>query len=120
MRTRHILGAGPAAVLCVLSLALATGPTLTGSGERVIEFPLPPHPDAIGTQVGDINTYVGSVTLSPPASLHRLGLVYSEIRGTIAGVGWGGMPPGQLSCHYAYELRYVLRIPPAWDGGLIV
>jgi hypothetical protein len=118
MRARHIRQ-GVFHGLFVLSLMLPGGASLSAEGGRVIIFPAPPHPEAIGTRVGAIDTYVSAVTLSPPASVHRLGLVYSEIRGTITGVGWGGQPV-TLRCHYAYELSYVLRIPPAWSGGLVV
>jgi hypothetical protein len=94
---------------------------MSGQADHVLAFPVPPNAGAIGTQVGPINTYVSSVTLSPPASIHRLGLVYSEIRGLINGVGWGGSAPGTpRTCHYSYELPYVLRIPPGWDGGLVI
>jgi len=105
------------AVLCLL-----VGPTgiVRGEGGRTIAFPLPPDPNAIGTSLGAINTHVTSVTLSPPASIHRLGLVYSEIRGNIRGVGWGGGTTTLLQCPYEYDLPYVLRIPPGWDGGLVI
>ena len=99
-------------------LAMLTGPAISGNGGRTITFPDPPHPDAIGTRVGDINTFVRRVTLSPPASVSRAGLSYSEIRGTIEGVGWGSQP-ATARCHYSYVLSYVLRIPAAWSGGLV-
>ena len=104
--------------VATLSLAVLTGPAISGHGGRTITFPDPPHPDAIGTQVGDISTSVHRVTLSPPASVSRAGLHYSEIRGTIEGIGWGSQPV-TARCHYSYVLSYVLRIPPAWSGGLV-
>ena len=97
----------------------ATRESVDGGG-RVISFPAPPDPEAIGTQFGAIDTHVSQVTLPPPASIHRLGLVYSEIRGTIKGIGWGGSTAALLKCPYEYELPYVLRIPPGWDGGLVI
>jgi hypothetical protein len=108
--------------LLLLSVLAPGSSILSGQGGHTIQFPLPPDPDGIGTHVGAINTHVDSVTLSPPASIHRLGLVYSEIRGLIRGAGWGGFDgPGAFhACHYTYELPYVLRIPPNWSGGLVI
>jgi hypothetical protein len=107
------------AFLLVLGLASAGCTVRPEESGRVLVFSPPPHADAIGTQVDSISTTISRVTLSAPARIERLGLVYSEIRGTIEGVGWGGMPLS-LKCHYAYELPYVLRIPPDWDGGLVI
>jgi hypothetical protein len=104
--------------LLALSLTLLGSPVLSGDEGRTLTFPEPPHDDAIGTEVGSINTWIRRVTLSAPASIHRAGLSYSEIRGTIEGVGWGGQP-ATLRCHYSYVLPFVLRIPPAWSGGLV-
>src|SRR5688572_4488121 len=101
-----------------LTLAALTSPALSGNGGRTITFPEFPNPDAIGTQVGDISTAVRRVTLLPPANVSRAGLNYSEIRGTIEGVGWGSQPV-TARCHYTYTLSYVLRIPAAWSGGLV-
>jgi hypothetical protein len=118
MRTRHLqtrLGT----VILFVTLAWLSAATPSGESGRTLHFPAPPHPGAIGTRVGDINTYVSRVTVPPPTHVDRFGLNYLEVRGTIAGVGWGGMPV-TLRCHYSYELPYVLRIPPAWDGGLVV
>src|SRR5688572_21318261 len=104
--------------LITLTLTVLTGSVLLGNGGRTITFPEPPDPDAIGTQVGDISTFIRQVTLSPPAHVSRAGLDYSEIRGTIEGVGWGSQPV-TARCHYSYVLSYVLRIPAAWSGGLV-
>jgi hypothetical protein len=121
MTTINLKRVGILMALCAVCVAGWLPATLEGVGEQVIAFPLPPDPAAIGTQVGAINTYVTSVTLSPPASIHRLGLDYSEIRGNIQGVGWGGSSTGGLlQCHYTYDLPYVLRVPPEWDGGLVI
>src|SRR5262245_53959517 len=102
----------------LLTLTVLAAPAVSGQEERILLLPEPPDVDAIGTQVGDISTWIHRVTLSPPASVHRAGLVYSEFRGTIEGIGWGGQPVA-MRCHYTYELPFVLRIPPAWSGGLI-
>jgi len=108
--------------LCVLGLSGTGSSILSGEAGQVIQFPASPDPGAIGTHVGNIDTYVRGVTLSPPASIHRFGLVYSEIRGVLQGIGWGGFDaPGVFrACHYTYELPYVLRIPPDWSGGLVI
>ena len=98
MRTRHARSAILLPLL-VFSLTLLTGPALSGNG-WTLDFPEPPHPDAIGTQVGAVNTWIRRVTISQPAFVHRAGLVYSEIRGSIEGVGWGGQPT-TLRCHYS-------------------
>ncbi len=119
MAPHHPLRNGIAIFVMALGLVwlgCTASPRETG---RELVFPAPPHQDAIGTQVGPISTSVSRVTLSAPVSIDRLGLVYAEIRGTIEGVGWGGMPLS-LRCHYAYELPYLLRIPPDWDGGLVI
>jgi len=71
-----------------LGLAWSNVVIVWGRGDQVIAFPAPPDPGAIGTQVGPINTYIASVTPSPPASIHRFGLTYSEIRGVIVDL-WG-------------------------------
>jgi Alpha/beta hydrolase domain len=77
---------------------------------------------AIGTEVGDIRTNVTNVTVSMPSRLRRLGLDYEERRGEIEGVGWGGtdINNARTGQHYTYRVSYVLRIPPGWDGTLVV
>jgi hypothetical protein len=95
---------------------------LSGQGSQTIQFPTPPNSGVIGTQVGPISTYVKTVTMSSAANVQRFGLVYSEFRGVISGVGWGGFDGGSTfrACHYDYELPFVLRVPPAWSGGLVI
>ena len=80
------------------------------------------HWSAIGTEVGAIRTYVTGVTVSGPSRLRRLGLNYEERRGEIEGVGWGGVDinGARTNQHYTYRVSYVLRIPPGWDGTLVV
>lgn len=106
----------------IFTLVLAwAGPSLMAGGERTLRFPGPPHSTAIGTQVGPVSTRIRQVTLSPPTSVRRYGLHYTEVRGEIEGIGWGGdTDAGLLTAHYAYRLPYVLRIPPGWDGTLVV
>lgn len=117
--TRRILVGG--GLLCAMLVLGPASPALRGTEALTFSFPAPPHPEAIGTQVGDINTYVSSVAMGVPDSVHRSGLTYSEFKGTVKGVGFGARgPTGHLTCHYEYELPFVLRIPPAWDGGLVV
>jgi hypothetical protein len=76
----------------------------------------------IGTDVGAIRTYVTRVTASRPSRVQRLGLDYEERRGEIEGVGWGGtdINGARTNQHYTYRVSYVLRIPPGWDGTLVV
>jgi hypothetical protein len=106
-------------LLCFVAiLALLTSRTLSGDGGRTLIFPEPPDPEAIGTQVGSINSWISRVRLLPPASVGRAGLTYSEIRGTIEGISWGSQP-ATARCHYSYTLPFVLRIPAAWSGGLV-
>lgn len=94
---------------------------MAGGGERTLRFPGPPHATAIGTQVGPVNTQIQQVTLSPPVSVQRYGLHYTEVRGEIEGIGWGGTnDDGRLTSHYTYRLPYVLRIPPGRDCTLVV
>jgi len=122
MGTRLLQSSRIVSSLFVAALVSSAGPRVSAlHDDRVIELPLPPDPGAIGTHVGNVISYVSSVTLSPPESVHRLGLTYQEIRGRIRGVGWGGSTDaGFLNCPYAYEVPYVLRIPPAWSGGLVI
>lgn len=99
-------------------LSFAAGPLASDS----LRLPPPPHQSAIGTEVGAIRTYVTSVTVSRPSRLRRLGLNYEERRGEIEGVGWGGtdINGARTGQHYTYRVSYVLRIPPGWDGTLVV
>jgi hypothetical protein len=91
-------------------------------GHRSLRFPEPPHPDAIGTSVGPVHTSVRRVTVASAVAVHRLGLTYEEIRGQIEGIGWGGQDAANVrrQAHYTYRYPYVLRIPPGWNGTLVV
>src|SRR5262245_16649782 len=62
-----------------------------------------------------IQTHVDSVTYSGPVDLVVHGLPVCEIRGTIAGIGWGGIPlvPRPNLAHYQYRIPFVAR----WRRG---
>jgi hypothetical protein len=100
----------------------------TQASARSLQFPAPPHRDAIGTHIEpltrsdpSIETFVKEVTLSEPVRIRRGGLDYFEVRGTIEGVGWGGENGYvRLESHYTYKIPYVLRVPTGWRGTLVV
>ena len=90
----------------------------------------------IGTSVSDafgdgsnvqINTSVTAVVYSNPVRVHRNGLNYFEVSGSIRGIGWGGefadllgpAPVLSANAHYSYELPFVLRWGLRWDGTLV-
>lgn len=113
--------------LCILALLAFLVPAPARSHDddkaaRVMRVPLPPHPRAIGTDVDAIHTYVTKVTISPPVRVRRHGLRYEERRGEIEGIGWGGadIDTNRTTQHYTYRVSYVLRVPPNWDGTLVV
>jgi hypothetical protein len=108
-------------VLCGTALSAGTKDAAKPTF-RQLRVPPPDHPDAIGTQVGAIDTFVTGITVSPPARVTRLGLSYEERRGEIEGVGWGGFDIANVrrNQHYKYRVSYVLRIPQGWDGTLLV
>ena len=110
------------ALLCPVSFVAGQ------SGTRTLQFPLPPHRDAIGTQIAPANrshptigTYIREVTLSELRRIQRAGLEYFEVTGLIDGIGWGGAGIfGRLESHYTYRVPYVLRVPIGWTGTLVV
>ncbi len=53
-----------AAALCGTALSAGTKDTST-STFRPLKVPPPDHPDAIGTQVGAIHTFVTGISVSP-------------------------------------------------------
>lgn len=68
----------------------------------------------IGTSVTDvfaIKTHVDSVTYSDPVEVCIRGMRVIEIRGTVAGVGWGGggIVPRAANAHYRYDIPFVAR-----------
>lgn len=90
----------------------------------------------IGTHVADaygdgsnvqINTSIQSVTYSNRERIHRGGLNYFEVSGSIRGTGWGGeradltgpAPIFSSNAHYSYDVPFVLRWRDNWDGTLV-
>jgi hypothetical protein len=66
----------------------------------------------IGTRVGTINTRVERVTYGDPEPVPVEGLnEVLEVRGTVAGIGWGGggIIARARDAHYAYQIPFVLR-----------
>jgi hypothetical protein len=117
-------------LVCVLALfgaasATASGPTvdtLIGAG--------------IGTSVDDVfgdgsgvpvRTSIASVSYEAPRRLVSGGLAYREVKGTVRGVGWGGLvdpldgpfPSDEAEAPYTYDVPFVLRWPAAFDGTLV-
>ena len=107
--------------MTLLALTFVMPGTVLGN-TRTLELPSPPNAGSIGTQVDGINTAVHSITISTHDLVHRYGLLYIEVRGEIAGVGWGGVDRANAfkQTHYEYRYPYVLRIPFGWDGTLVV
>lgn len=122
MAYRALLWLIPLVLWCSVQSARAQGM------ERTLHIPAPPHRDAIGTRVDppsrserSIQTFVTEVSFSEPVLIRRTGVEYSEVTGTIKGVGWGGENGYvRLESHYTYTLPYVLRIPVGWRGTLVV
>ncbi|HKQ74510.1 MAG TPA: hypothetical protein VJ810_12535 [Blastocatellia bacterium] len=90
----------------------------------------------IGTFVADasdnganiqINTSVAAVTYANPTRVHRAGLNYFEVTGSIRGTGWGGewadltgpAPILSANARYSYDIPFVLRWAQNWDGTLV-
>jgi hypothetical protein len=79
-----------------------------------------------GTNVG-VSTSVSSVSYMPPRRVHAGQLQYHEVTGSIQGTGWGGEWQGldgpnpivDITSHYSYDIPFVLRWHPAWDGTLV-
>jgi hypothetical protein len=70
--------------------------------------------DDIRTDVGAIHARVDSATWTPPttATVRNVGEVW-EIRGSISGIGWGGLGivARAANAHYAYTVDWVARWP---------
>jgi hypothetical protein len=110
-------------VVCLLAVVLsAAALSASKSTFRSLKVPLPGSSHEIATRVGGIQTFVTGLTVSRPAQIRRLGLTYEERRGEIEGVGWGGIDIAGVrrNQHYKYRVSYVLRVPPGWDGTLLV
>jgi len=90
----------------------------------------------IGTFVADasdngsgilINTSIEAVTYANPTRIHRGGLNYFEVTGSIRGIGWGGewadltgpAPVLSANAHYTYDIPFLLRWAQNWDGTLV-
>jgi hypothetical protein len=56
-------------------------------------------------------THVDSVTYAGPNPVTIHGMPVLEIRGTVSGVGWGGLSlvPRAVDAHYKYEIPFVAR-----------
>ncbi len=66
----------------------------------------------VGTRLGTINTHVDQVTYGAPRTVEIDGFGDAvEIRGTVAGIGWGGIGivSRATSAHYAYRIPFVAR-----------
>lgn len=66
----------------------------------------------IGTRVGEIQSHVTSVTYAGPEFVEVEGFGEAvEIRGTVSGVGWGGIGivPRASSAPYVYTIPFVAR-----------
>jgi hypothetical protein len=85
-------------------------------------FTRPAHADTtipisgIGTSITDafvIDTHADSVTYSDPVDVEIGGRTAVEIRGTVAGVGWGGggIVARAANAHYRYTIPFVARWP---------
>ena len=108
-----LLGAVPAT-------AQETVLPITGIGTNI--------PDVYGDGSGvAVASSVTSITYRPPVRLRGGDAEYLEVTGTIQGIGWGGEwqrldgpnPTAAATSHYAYDIPFVLRWHPAFDGTLI-
>src|SRR5262245_7969216 len=88
---------------------------IVGSAESQAQTTVPIT--GIGTHIAGppfaIDTHVDSVTFFGPVIDHIEGVgdVF-EIRGSVAGVGWGGSPPivaRGTNAHYNYQIPFVAR-----------
>ena len=118
--------------LFVISAALlACAASAPASGQSVVQ-PV----TGIGTTLSDVYgdgsgvavaSSVTSVTYAPPVRVRQRGLDYFEVTGSIQGTGWGGewqpfggpFPIADATSHYAYDIPFVLRWTPAFDGTLV-
>ena len=85
-------------------------------------------PDVYGDASGvSVATTVTSIAYTLPVRVRRDHVELLEVTGSIKGVGWGGewqMPGGpnpivDVTSHYSYDIPFVLRWHPAFDGTLI-
>ena len=90
----------------------------------------------IGTHVADvfgdgsnvaIDTWITSVTYADPKLVHRNGMTYYEVLGSVQGRGWGGAadtldapgPTFDAETHYDYNVPFVLRFRSSFNGTLL-
>jgi len=119
-----------------IAALLAVAFVLLAAARATAQTTDPTLGQGIGTSVADVfgdlsnvkvNTSISSVTYSNPSLVHRDGLNYFEVRGSIRGTGWGGewvdltgpAPVISANCHYSYDLPFVLRWANGWDGTLV-
>ena len=85
-------------------------------------------PDVYGDGSGvSVTTAVTAITYTAPVRVRLDRLEYLEVTGNMQGTGWGGQwqafggpsPIVDATSHYAYDIPFVLRWHPAFDGTLI-
>ena len=110
----------------------------------VLTFPVAPSfaeqttvpVSGIGTTLQDVfgdgsavtvATAVTSISYSAPVRVQRDGLEFVEVTGSMRGTGWGGQwqefggptPIFDATSHYGYDVPFVLRWHPGFDGTLV-
>ena len=86
--------------------------------------------DALGDGTRSINTRIDGITCTSLQVVNGAHGRYHELRGTISGIGWGGLvsfsgdpfaPTTRALGHYRYDgLSWVLRWPDAYAGDLVI
>jgi Alpha/beta hydrolase domain len=116
---------------CVLA-ALFVGAMASPAAAQTVVQPV----SGIGTTLTDVfgdgsgvgvASSVTSITYAPPVRVRDGSLHYFEVTGSIQGTGWGGewqefggpTPIFDTTSHYAYDIPFVLRWHPAFDGTLV-
>lgn len=109
---------------------LAIGSVRAAAQETVLPV------SGIGTTIADVYgdgsgtgvaSSVASITHRQPVRVRRDNTEFLEVTGSIQGIGWGGEwqesggpnPIADVTSHYAYDIPFVLRWHPAFDGTLI-
>jgi hypothetical protein len=112
--------------------ALAVWAAAAPAGAQTIVQPV----TGIGTALNDVYgngsgvavaSSVTSITYTTPSRMRQGHLNYFEVTGSMQGVGWGGQwqqaggpfPIVEATSHYAYDIPFVLRWHPAFDGTLV-
>lgn len=115
--------------LIILLCAVWLGPALADTVDTGIGAGISTSVDDVfgpGSGVS-IRTSITEVTYARPRRVHRDGLAYWETTGSVKGIGWGGRkdpidapgPPLHARAHYAYDVPFVLRWAPNFDGTLV-